>query len=105
MSGRPTPSRRTGIDASRRSARRSTREESENSTTASVASANVRTVELVGGTLRSSSASGPTSTPIATTTIAGVIGVPDRRRDTPATSSSVRPMIASPEFTAADDAT
>ena len=100
VSGRPTPSRRTGIEASRRSARRSTREESENSTTASVASANVRTVELVGRTERSSSTSGPTSTPTAVTTIAGVTGVLDRRRDTAATSSNARPTIASPDFTA-----
>ena len=41
-------------------ARRFTREESENSTTASVASASVRTAELVGRTVRSSSTSGPT---------------------------------------------
>ena len=100
VSGRPKPSSRTGIEASRRSARRSTREESENNTTASVASAKVRTVELVGRTERSSSTSGPTSTPTAVTTIAGVTGVLDRRRDTAATSSNVRPMIASPEFTA-----
>ena len=98
--GRPTPSRRTGIEASPRSAHKSTREESENSTTASVASAKVRTVALVGRTARSSSTSGPTSTPTAVTTIAGVTGVLDRRRDTAATSSNVRPTIASPEFTA-----
>ena len=46
--GSPIPSRRSGIDTSRLSARKFTREESENSTTASVASASVRTVELVG---------------------------------------------------------
>ena len=100
VSGRPTPSRRRGIEASRRSARRSTREESENSTTASVASASVRTVELVGRTERSLSTNGPTITPTAVTTIAGVTGVPDRRRDTAATSSNASPTIASPELTA-----
>jgi hypothetical protein len=100
VSGRPTPSKRTGIEASRRSARRFTREESENSTTASVASASVRTVELVGPTVRSSSTGGPTRTPTATTTIAGVMGVLDKGRDTAATSSSVTPTIARPAPTA-----
>ena len=42
------PSSRPGSEASRRRARRSMREASENSTTASVASASLRTVELVG---------------------------------------------------------
>lgn len=90
----------TGIEAPRRSARRFTREESENSTTASVASASVRTVEFVGRTVRSSSTSGPARTPTATTTIAGVKGVLDKGRDTAATSSSVRPTITRPASTA-----
>ncbi len=94
------PSKRTGIDASRFSARRSTREESENNTTARVASANVRTVELVGLAAISSSTRGPTRTPMATTRIAGVSGVPDRYRETDATSSSDTPMTASPAPTA-----
>ena len=100
VSGRPMPSKRTGIEAWRRSARRFTREESENSTIASVASASVRTVELVGRTVRSLSTSGPARTPTATTTIAGVTGVLDKGRDTAATSSSVRPTITRPPLTA-----
>ncbi len=36
---------------------------------------------------------------MATTTIAGVIGVPDSRRDTAATSSSANPTAASPQST------
>ena len=76
------------------------REESENSTTASVASASFRTVELVGPTVRSSSTRGPARTPMATTTIAGVIGVLDSRRETAATSSSASPTVARPQSTA-----
>jgi hypothetical protein len=95
VNGRPIPSKRTGIDISRRSPRRSMREESENRTTASVASASVRTVALVGPTVMSSSTSGPARTPIATITIAGVTGVADSRREIPATKSSARPTVAS----------
>ena len=100
VSGRPMPSRRTGREASRRRALRLMREESENSTTASVASASLRTVELVGPRVRSSSTSGPTRTPTATTTIAGVIGVLASRRETAARSSSVSPTVARPQSTA-----
>ena len=72
------------------------REESENSTTASVASASLRTVKLVGPTVRPSNTNGPTRTPMATTTIAGVIGVFESRRDTAATSSSASPTVGKP---------
>ena len=76
------------------------REASENSTTASVASASLRTVELVGPSVRSSSTSGPTRTPTATTTIAGVTGVLTNRRDTAASSNSMSPTVARPQSTA-----
>ena len=92
------------MEASRRRALRPIREESENSTTASVASASLRTVELVGPTVRSSSTRGPARTPMATTTIAGVIGVLTSRRETAASSSSVRPTVARPQSTASTGA-
>jgi hypothetical protein len=64
------------------------RDASENNTSASVASASVRTVALELETSIPSSTSGPTTNPKATNRIAGVIGVPDSRRETAATPSS-----------------
>ena len=65
MSGSPIPSRRSGTAYSRLSSRSLIREASANSTTASVASASVRTLEPVGAAVTSSITSGPTSTPIS----------------------------------------
>ena len=88
VSGRPMPSSRTGTSTVRRSAPRSMREASENSTSASVVSASARTVEPVLDRSIPSSTSGPTSNPKATNSIAGVIGVPDSRPETAPTPSS-----------------
>ncbi len=55
--------------------------------------------ELVGPRVTLSKTSGPSRTPAATTTIGGVIGVFERRWETPATSSSVSPSVASPQST------
>ncbi len=52
------------------------REASQNSTSASVASASVRTAPLVLSMSIPSRTCGPTSNPTATNTIAGVIGRP-----------------------------
>jgi len=95
------PNRRTGTLDSRRSVRVSIRDASENSTSASVASANVRTVELFGAALTSSSSSGPTSTPIATNTIAGVTGVLESCRETAATASTASATMARVQVTEA----
>ena len=65
------------------------REASQNSTSASVASASVRTVPLELSRSISPSTSGPTSNPTATNTIAGVTTVPDSRPEIAATASSV----------------
>ena len=94
VSGSPIPSRRTGTPTSRRSCPRSMREASQNSTSASVASASVRTVALELSRSISPSTSGPTSNPTATKTIAGVTGVPDSRREIAATPSSVSATMA-----------
>jgi hypothetical protein len=51
-------------------------EASQNSTSASVASASVRTVSLDASTSISPSTRGPSSSPTTTNTIAGVTGVP-----------------------------
>ena len=77
----------------RRSSLRSMREASENRTSASVASANARTVELVLEMSTSSRTFGPTRIPIETKTIAGVIGVPDRRFETAATAINASATI------------
>ena len=88
VSGRPMPSSRTGTSTVRRSAPRSMREASANSTSVSVVSASARTVELELDRSIPSSTSGPTSSPKATNRIAGVIGVPDSRPEIAATPSS-----------------
>src|SRR4051794_26144113 len=88
VSGRPIPSRRTGRPTVRRSAPRSMRDASENNTSASVTSANPRTVAPELERSIPSSTSGPTSNPKATNRIAGVIGVRDSRPETAATPSS-----------------
>ena len=71
------------------------REASQNNTSASVASASVRTVELELSRSIPSSTSGPASNPTATNTIAGVIGVPYNRREIAATPSSASATMAS----------
>ena len=75
------------------------REASQNSTSASVASASVRTVALELSRSIPSSTLGPTSSPTATNTIAGVTGVPDSRRETAATPSSASATMASAHST------
>ena len=90
--GQRQPDRRADAPApptSRRRCPRSIRDASQNSTSASVASASVRTVALELSRSIPSSTSGPTSSPTATNTIAGVTGVPVSRRETAATPSSV----------------
>ena len=79
VSGSPMPSRRSGTLTSPRRWRRSTREASQKSTSARVASASVRTAPLVLSRSIPSSTFGPTSRPTATNTIAGVIGEPSSR--------------------------
>src|SRR5437588_4655291 len=103
VSGNPIPSRRRGTTYSRLSTRSLIREASANSTTASVASASVRTVALVGATVTSSITSGPSSSPIRTNAIAGVNDVSVSRRDTPATASRAAAMIGSSHFTRSQD--
>jgi hypothetical protein len=66
----------------------SIREESEKSRNARVASAGVRTVSLLLATSISPRTLGPTGRPIDTNRIAGVIGVPEIRFETPATAIS-----------------
>jgi hypothetical protein len=88
VNGSPIPSSRTGTPTVRRSAPRSMRDASANNTSASVVSAKARTVALELETSIPSSTFGPTSNPKATNRIAGVIGVPDSRRETAATPSS-----------------
>ena len=75
------------------------REASQNSTSASVASASVRTVPLELSRSTSPSTSGPTSNPTATNTIVAVTGVPDSRPDSAATPSSVSATMASDHST------
>ena len=104
VSGSPTPSRRSGTWTWRRSSPRSIRDASQNSTSASVASASVRTVALELSTSIPPSTSGPTSRPAPTNRIAGVIGVPASRRETAATPSSVSATMASTARTVADRA-
>ena len=70
------------------------REASQNSTSAKVASASVRTAELELSTSISPSTLGPTSNPTTTNSIAGVTGVPDSRPETAATPSSVSATMA-----------
>ena len=70
------------------------REASQNSTSASVASASVRTVALVLSRSIPSSTWGPTNKPTATNTIAGVTGVPESRREIAATPSSASATMA-----------
>ena len=70
------------------------REASQNSTSASVASASARTVALELSRSISPSTFGPASNPIATKTIAAVTGVPDSRREIAATPSSVTATMA-----------
>ena len=89
------PSRRSGTPTSGRSWRRLMREASENSTRARVASAKVRTVELVLSTSIPPSTCGPTSRPKATNNIVGVSGVPEIRREIAATPSSASATMAS----------
>ena len=84
VSGSPIPSRRSGTEISRRSFPKSMREASEKSTSASVASASARTVELVLEMSIPSRTLGPTRSPIETNRIAGVIGDPDSRFETAA---------------------
>ena len=89
------PSSRAGHPDLAAQRRRSMRDASENSTSASVASASARTVALELSRSTPSSTSGPTSRPNATNTIAGVTGVPDSRREIAATPSSVSATMAS----------
>ena len=77
------------------------REASENSTSASVASASVRTAALELSRSIPSSTFGPASNPMPTNNIAGVTGVPDSRRETAATPSSASATIASDHSTPA----
>ena len=71
------------------------REASQNNTSASVASASARTVELVLSRSIPSSTWGPANNPTATNTIAGVRGVPYNRREIAATASRVSATMAS----------
>jgi hypothetical protein len=91
-------SSRSGTAYSCLSTRSLIREASANSTTASVASASVRTVAPVEDTVASSSTNGPTSSPISTKAMAGVNGVSISRRDTPATASRAPATIARSHF-------
>ncbi len=95
VSGRPIASSRTGTPTVRRSAPRSMRDASENSTSASVVSARTRTVSLELDRSTPSSTFGPTSNPKATKRIAGVIGVPDSRCETAATPTNASATRAS----------
>ena len=95
VSGSPIPSSRSGTEAPRRSAPRSMLEASEKSTSASVASASARSVELVLAMLISSRTLGPTRSPIETNSIAGVIGDPDSRFETAATAISASATVVS----------
>ena len=70
-------------------------EASEKSTSASVASASARSVELVLAMLISSRTLGPTRSPIETNTIAGVIGDPESRFETAATAISASATVVS----------
>ena len=95
ISGRPMPSSRSGTPTPRRSRPASIREASQNSTNASVPSASVRTTVLELDNSMPPSACGPTSSPNATNTIAGVNAVPTSRLDTAATPSSANATSAS----------
>ena len=95
VSGRPMARRRTGTPNSCRSCPKSMREASQKSTSANVASASVRTVELVLSMSTSPSTLGPTSRPTTTNSIAGVIGVPDSRAEIAATPSRTSATMAS----------
>ena len=87
---------------SRRSFPKSMREASEKSTSASVASASARTVELVLEISIPSRTLGPTRSLMETNRIAGVIGDPDsrlrprQRRSAPAPRSRVPNQLSSP---------
>ena len=94
VSGRPMPSRRTGSAISARSSRRSMREASQKSTSASVASASVRTIPLELSTSIPSNACGPATNPTATNSIAAVTGLPDSSREIAATASNARATMA-----------
>ena len=98
VSGSPMASSRSGTAYSCLSTRSLIREASANRTTASVASASVRTVALAGDTATSSSTNGPTSSPISTKAMAGVKGVEISRRDTPATTSKDPASMARSHF-------
>ena len=95
VSGNPIPSRRTGTEISRRSFPKSMREASAKRTSARVASASARTVELVLERSIPSRTLGPTRSPTATNRIAGVIGEPFNRFDMAATATSVSATIVS----------
>ena len=88
------PSRRSGTPTSGRSWRRLMREASENSTRASVASASVRTVELVLSRSIPSSACGPTSRPTATNSIVGSPACPRAGARSPRRASSASATMA-----------
>ena len=70
------------------------REASQNSTRASVASANLRTVAPELSRSMPPNTFGPASSPIVTKTIVGVTGVPDSRCETAATPSSASAAMA-----------
>ena len=99
VSGSPIPSRRRGTELSRRSLPKSMREASEKRTSASVASASARTVELLLETSIPSRTWGPTRSPIATNRIAGVIGDPESRLETAASAIRARATIVSAQST------
>ena len=98
MSGSPTASRRSGTAYSCLSTRRLIRDASANRTTASVASASVRTVPCVSDGLIWSSTSGPINSPMSRKAIAGVSHVSVIRPESPATTSRAAAMIASSHF-------
>ena len=89
------PSRRIGTEMSSRNFPKSIREASEKSTSASVASARARTVELVLEMSIPSRTWDPTRRPIETNMIASVSGVPETRFDTAATAIRTKDTIAS----------
>ena len=82
VNGSPMPSRRTGTASSRRRVRRSIRDASVNSTSASVDSAISRRVAPLGPTVNHPSTASPSTIPAVRNTIADVTIVRPRRRDT-----------------------
>ena len=94
------PSRRTGTTASPRSARRSIREASEKSTTASVASASAWTWSPSGLRSTRPSTSVPSSSPNPVKTIGAVTDVPESRPDAAAYASSATATLARAHSTA-----